>query len=395
MHEMHYRSQRIDSEAVPKCICSPGNRGGVAMVTVDDFSRLVCGIYAAAVAPQQWHLVIRDIQHATGGTGGSLLLGGGTDWSFQNSTLPSTALDSYAKHYARLDYAYAAVEKGPIGVVRTGPEVVFRNQNREFYADWMHPNGLEDGLFVRLNGGLRPTTFVVVSSRRSFDSPERVKLMNALIPHLQQSLRTHDKLAALAHSALEMANALEMVRHGVIIVAGEHRVTNLNSAAEQILRAEDGLCMRSGRVAATSLRAEQELHCAIHRALTGEPNDVRAGQSLTCVRRSGKRPYVIHVLPSPRRDADEPLREPMALVLIIDPDNESEPAAVLLRRLYRFTEAEAEVALRVMHGEDLKLIAEELAISLTTVRTHLQHIFDKTDTHRQAQLVHLLLALST
>jgi DNA-binding CsgD family transcriptional regulator len=83
----------------------------------------------------------------------------------------------------------------------------------------------------------------------------------------------------------------------------------------------------------------------------------------------------------------------MALVLIIDPEDESELAAALLRRLYRLTNTEADIALRVMHGADPKQIAEELSISLTTVRTHLQHVFDKADTHRQAELVRLSLAL--
>jgi DNA-binding CsgD family transcriptional regulator len=83
----------------------------------------------------------------------------------------------------------------------------------------------------------------------------------------------------------------------------------------------------------------------------------------------------------------------MALVLIIDPEDEPEPPAVLLRRLYRLTDAEADVALRIAHGADLKEISHELSVSVTTVRTHLQHVFDKTDTHRQAQLVRLLLVL--
>jgi DNA-binding CsgD family transcriptional regulator len=150
----------------------------------------------------------------------------------------------------------------------------------------------------------------------------------------------------------------------------------------------------SGRIAATSTHAEKELHCAVQNALDGERCTVRTGRSLTCFRPSGKRPYVIHVLPSHRRDADEPLRQPMALVLIVDPENEPEPTAALLRRLYCLTDAEAEVALCVTHGADLKQISEELSISVTTVRTHLQHVFDKTDTHRQAELVRLLLLLS-
>ena len=35
-----------------------------------------------------------------------------------------------------------------------------------------------------------------------------------------------------------------------------------------------------------------------------------------------------------------------------------------------------------------------MALSLATVKTHMQHIFDKTDTHRQAELVRLLLAIT-
>ena len=74
-------------------------------------------------------------------------------------------------------------------------------------------------------------------------------------------------------------------------------------------------------------------------------------------------------------------------MLIIDPEHEPEPAAALLRRLYGLTNTEAEVALRIVRGADLKQISDELSVSVTTVRTHLQHIFDKTDTHRQAELV--------
>jgi DNA-binding NarL/FixJ family response regulator len=366
------------------------------MVTVEDFSRLVSGVYAAAVTPQHWQLAIHDIHRMLDATGGGLLIADENDRSILNTSVPPDAFKSYGEYYRHIDYVLAAVESGPVGLIRSGSELVALKAGSEFDADWMHPHQMDDGLFVRLTNGATPTCFLVAAPKRSesFDTPERVKLVGGLVPHLQQALRTQDKLAALADSAVELAGALEVVRRGVIIVAGEQLVINLNSAAERILRADDGICLRSGRIAATSTRAEQELHRAIQSALAGEPSTVRTGRSLTCSRPSGKRPYVIHVLPSHRRNADEPLRQPMALVLIIDPEDEPEPAVALLRRLYHLTQAEAEVALRVMHGEDLKQIAEELSISWTTVRTHLQHVFDKTDTHRQAELVRLLLVLS-
>nr|WP_324683339.1 LuxR C-terminal-related transcriptional regulator [Mycobacterium sp. 94-17] len=38
-------------------------------------------------------------------------------------------------------------------------------------------------------------------------------------------------------------------------------------------------------------------------------------------------------------------------------------------------------------------MAESAAVSITTVRTHIQRIFRKTGTHRQAELVRLLVAV--
>jgi hypothetical protein len=48
--------------------------------------------------------------------------------------------------------------------------------------------------------------------------------------------------------------------------------------------------------------------------------------------------------------------------------------------------------LMVMRGQGRNHIADELLLSLATVKTHLHHAFDKTDTHRQAELVRLLLS---
>jgi DNA-binding CsgD family transcriptional regulator len=132
----------------------------------------------------------------------------------------------------------------------------------------------------------------------------------------------------------------------------------------------------------------------LHAALVGEGSATRSGRSFTCERPSGKRPYVFHVLPVHGARNGETSTEPTALVLIIDPEHESEPPAALLRRLYGLTKSEADVALCIVRGADPKQIAEELSISAATVRTHLKHVFEKTDTHRQAELVRHLLVLA-
>ena len=46
----------------------------------------------------------------------------------------------------------------------------------------------------------------------------------------------------------------------------------------------------------------------------------------------------------------------------------------------------------IARGGGLQVVVDELKISLATARTHLQHVFEKTETRRQAELVRILAA---
>lgn len=364
------------------------------MVTIDEFSRLVAGVYTAAVGRHQWEPVLRQINRSLGGTVCTLVMADGDVRTNIASTLPAEAAKSYAEYFYRLDHVVATVADGPVGFVRTGTELIAPQKNTEFHSDWIRPNELEDGLFVRLSGP-SSTCFVVAAPKQSdsFETPDRMKLMSALVPHLQQALRTHASLDGLARDKADLLDALQVVRHGIMIVGSECRVIHLNSAAEQIVRADDGLHIRSGHVGVTNTAAERHFFRAVEDALMGDGSNTRFGQSFTCERPSGKHHYVVHVLPLHRAGIESMSTGARALVVITDPEHEPQPAVALWRRLYGLTRTESEVAVRLSRGADLKQVADELSVSLPTVRTHLQRIFGKTDTHRQAELVRFLLLL--
>jgi len=65
----------------------------------------------------------------------------------------------------------------------------------------------------------------------------------------------------------------------------------------------------------------------------------------------------------------------------------------LLREAFSLTDREAEVASLLGEGLDLPEIARRLRIDLGTVRNHLKSVFEKSGTHRQAELVALLARL--
>ncbi|MBU8833408.1 helix-turn-helix transcriptional regulator [Mycolicibacterium goodii] len=357
------------------------------MFTVEDFSRLIAGIYAAAVTPQHWESALRDIRRTLGGDGGALLRARDSIWTIQNAILPPGAAASYHQYYCRLDRPLAAVATGPRDVVRTGAELIAPYRNSEFYVDWLHPHSIEDALFVRLTDGSRPSCIVVHTSvtSESFASPERVKALGALVPHLQQALCTQRALSHAAHGESDLAAALDTIEHGIAVLDSHGRVRDLNAAGQRILRGDDGLRMTARHITPSAPGAGAALARALHRALE---SDVPAGDSFTVERPSGATPFIVHVVPLQVHDGHR-----HALLVLVDPAHEPEPSIALVQRLYHLTRTEAEVALRVAQGAEPKHIADDLSVSITTVRTHLHRVFHKTGTHRQAELLRLLLSV--
>jgi DNA-binding CsgD family transcriptional regulator len=361
------------------------------MVTLDEFSRVVSEIYASSISPANWPVALNEISRILDATGCAIYLGRGISRSQMCGNVPADARDSYTEHFYAIDYVLDAVEKGPGGVIHGGQSLAALQPNSEVEADFMRPYLMDDGLFMRLSAGTTSATFLVVTpkGREPFDTAERVKFVGALVRHLEQALRTQDRLAELTTTAGQLDDVVDAIRHGIVIVGTSRRIVRLNSAAERILTSGDGLSIRSGSIAATLTATNEQLQGIITHALAEQGSGSRSGDSVACSRPSGKRPYVVHVVP-----LTSTLEESEVLVMIVDPENEQEPPKALIRRLFGLTNAEADVALRIMRGDGLAPISKDLAVSKATVRTHLQHIFDKTNTHRQAELLRLLLAIS-
>jgi DNA-binding CsgD family transcriptional regulator len=360
------------------------------MVSIGDYSRMVTAIHASAITPDHWLTAMTVIRESLAATASGLVIAEGASRLVKSASLSPEAMSEYMEHYHQVDYVLDAVEQGPVGLVRGGDALVALHAHSEFNADWLRPNQMQDGLFVRLTDEALPTTFLVAVPRKreSFATPDRVKLLNALTPHLQQALRTHAHLEDLTMGAGDAAGAIDGMHRPVIVVGDGATFVHGNTAAMALLEERDGLVVRNGRLTAGPAAADAELLTSVSNALN---NGNSFGNAFLCQRVSGKHPYVVHVTPFVSPTHEAPARR--ALIVVVDPDSERQPPATLLRRLFGLTEAEAEVALLVVRGHGLRPISDELSVSLATVKTHLQRVFDKTGTHRQAEVVGLLLGL--
>lgn len=81
------------------------------------------------------------------------------------------------------------------------------------------------------------------------------------------------------------------------------------------------------------------------------------------------------------------LRTPQLLLLLVDdPEMNTGAVVALLRERYGLTATEAVVAFHAARGKGLASVARAVGIGQGTVRSHLERVFGKTQTDRQAEL---------
>lgn len=230
-------------------------------------------------------------------------------------------------------------------------------------------------------------------SNAPYDLDERSRLIRLLAPHFQQALRTQFELAELGNERDGLRKLLQYAKHGVVLTTHTSQIVFANNVATSLLAKHEALEVRTGALFSQQVTAQINLRRLIDAAGRGNVAGVRSCGSFNLKRSSGGRALAVHILPCGNTYVESQPQRATVLILIVDPDDEQEPQAETLKKLYGLTKAEAVVATRVTKGEGLQTVADALGVSLSTVRIHLQRVFEKTDTHRQAELVRLLLTV--
>jgi DNA-binding CsgD family transcriptional regulator len=226
-------------------------------------------------------------------------------------------------------------------------------------------------------------------AKGDFNTTER-KLFAALIPHLQRAAQLQLRLAGLDGLPESSAEILNRLSQGVLLVDAEARVIFANRAAESILRAGRGLFLGRDGLRAEIPSETRRLRriiadCAAPRRELGG-----AGGRLRLSREHGV-PLIIVITPHRGRFGWVDVVRPRAILFITDPEATPGVHRQWLREEFGLTPAETAVAVEVLATDGLQAAAGRLGISLETARTHLAHVFGKTGTRRQAELVRLLL----
>ena len=369
-------------------------------ITVDEFSGLVSSIHHAVMNSEEWPNVLGRLAHTVGATIGTFVV---SQPRSRRLSAPSigpnpAAVALYHEHYWRIDPIVRALEEARVGTVLTPRMVLAPAQMRrqEFYADWAVPNGAGDGIFASISRDSSTSCSLILAGpprNEDIATSERLRLVSLLVPHLRQAVQMHTLVETTKLERDNALDALDRAPYGVVALSAEGTVRFANRRALEISAMKDGIIVGTHGVQATARDADGSLQALITR-VSCDRDGIGSTGMVRVPRPSVRRPFLVLAIPfSPARLEHFAgiSGAPKVLVAIFDPAHQPRRAADVLADLFGLTPAEAAVSIRILSYDGLKSVADSLGVTLSTVRIHLQRVFEKTEVHRQSELVRLLL----
>ena len=196
--------------------------------------------------------------------------------------------------------------------------------------------------------------------------------------------------------AAALGVAAETLPHGIVVVDDARRILWANAAARDVFSRTAAFVTRGGSLAMRRAADSQRLRRLIAEAVANAGDG--PGQALAGAGRIGgvlavRDPpgSLLHVVALGWSAPDGGQPSGGATLLVLDPAAGAAPPAPLLLRCYGFTPTQARLAALLIEGRSLAEASGALGITPGTARAHLRRLFAATGTHRQAELVRVLL----
>jgi DNA-binding CsgD family transcriptional regulator len=361
-------------------------------------SDIIGAVYDCVLAPENWYHALPLIS-IYGESAASSIVVQGRNTSDTASVFEHGGEQSFLRLYfeklvaSRLPTAHAATLDN-VGEIATMTVLAGEREplNSDFYMKWVRPLGFRDviGVLV-LKSGKRVAWFSVTrSSIQSRFTDKDLRQMSLLSPHICRALLMSDAfdLRTIAGSRLEQA--VDHLSTGIFLTEGDGRISYMNSTAECILKTSGTLKLMNGRLTAGQSEARNRLAHALGQSLAGKAPRLTGQHAIALPDEEGGG-LIANVLPLQWRDGRNPLAplRGAAAIFVQDPAEGATPHLQAFATLYGLSGAEERVLERIVTGQTPQEAADELGVSLATVKTHLQKLFAKTGTGRQVELVQL------
>jgi DNA-binding CsgD family transcriptional regulator len=373
------------------------------MSEIKRFSDLVGGIYDASLDPRLWPSVLQEACRYVGGSAAALT--SQETWRrtarfhFSWGTDPHY-MRIYEEKYHKLNPAFPtvlffAVEE-PHSIV---PDCITREEfcRSRFGTEWLFPQGMIDGLFSNLEKSATACSTLFIARKLSdgFANDAMHRRFALVAPHIRRAVLIGKVIDLKTVEAAALADSLDTLSAGMFLVDATGRIVHANASGHCMVTEAKVVRAPAGRLGAIDGPADQALLDSFTAASRGDTALGRRGIAVPLKAHDGER-YVAHVLPltsGSRRTAGVSYAA-AATVFVQRAALDLPSLPEVVGQEFQLTPAELRVLFAIIEVGGAPEVAAVLGISETTVKWHLRHLFEKTGTCRQAELVKLVAGFS-
>ncbi len=363
----------------------------------EELSALLETVYDAAIERAQWRDALRQacgfLSCSAGVVVSTDLLGSfnlSVNWGYDPGYW-----ESYQSHYFHLDPLNTSLFRSAIGDVIVGsrlrmwPDVLAST----FYREWVAPQGFVDiigGTLDKSASGAAALTGIR-RHEQGLANDTCAWRMRLILPHFRRALLISKLIDQHDLRADAFVEAMDALSTSVFFLNADGGLVHSNQSGREVLAAGDPLSLAGQCLVPVDHHSQPALRHALTAALKGSFESKSERLSLSILGRNGA-PYAAHFLPltsGARRQVG--LNTAAVAALFLRKSSVDTTSAILTAtRVYGFTPAEARVLAEIIDQGGLGQIATRLGVTRRTVQTHLEHLFEKTGSKRQADLVKLV-----
>lgn len=375
---------------------------------------LVRTFYEAAFERGAWPRALQQLSELLGGDQ-VILYSVGTpvdspEFFWGSNSIPIDTQADYLAYYWQHDPWHEALQTYPgefhSGCVQLDYDVVDKEVFRRsvFRNEFLSTMDIAHccGAVVNSNtiAGLPPVFFNCFRSERAEDFGDESALrLAAAIPHIQRALQWTYRFRGGAGERALLQSLVDACPSAMFVVDRHARIVMTNASAHRMTVPGDGIGPgRNGVLSTRSPTLALRLQALVTLAVAASSGEHPfQGEVLLVPSTQGGAPMGVEVAPLPVRT--EYLGGPHEAVAVVTVHRQAEPGQAdlhaALRLAFRLTPAECRVVDGILDGLSVREIAERLGVSAHSVHTQLKAVYQKTEVHRQSDLVRLVLSLPT
>lgn len=367
------------------------------MLGANEHDLLVGQVYASAMGEVPWLDTIQQIASAFG-TRGSLVqvldsAGAVADFA----TYPFSrefAANFYASELYRADPRFECFEKVKPGSVYFDSALYDVDEMNRDPGVRACNDALGSkyslGAVARMPNGAISSLALLSTETQGHASKSAIAAFRRFAPHWAQAQSLGQVLERRAATQQALLEALAHKADGVILLDRSAMPTFMNDAARAVLSAGDGLAFSDGAFVTRRGPETRRLQSTIHSAVsTCRPSEGKPRGQMLVTRPSGKRPYVLRVMGTPRSERFLAGGGIGCVIHLHDLAALRLPSKAVLCAIFGLSDREADVAIALVRTANMTNAATECSMALNTARNHLQSIFRKSGTASQTEAVQL------